>query len=214
MKYKDILKNMTVSLPSCFSKSIVKDKNDDLLICYHGSDENFNTFKKLSHFGTLKAAKSIDKLYDGNVYIYSVYLNISNPLEIKDYNNASVALPFDIWHQELITSKNLIDSYGTKIINYLKEYHLKDLYKNDKEILSMFDNKDNFIESAKPEYFYKEINFYKMPKFNTDKFISIIKNMSYDGFMYINEIEDKNSISWIILDSDQAVIIDKEIIDK
>ena len=65
-----------------FKDSKVRDKKGNLLVVYHGTTANFNTFKKGDvgfHFGTKGAARGRAG-YGKNVTIKEVYLNITYPV--------------------------------------------------------------------------------------------------------------------------------------
>lgn len=68
-----------------FKDSKVRDENGNLLVCYHGTDTDFNTFdanfistdNKLGYGFYFMAGKKLQFSYD---YIKSTYLNITNPI--------------------------------------------------------------------------------------------------------------------------------------
>ena len=65
-----------------FKDSKVRDKKGNLLVLYHGTTANFNTFKKGDvgfHFGTKGAARGRVG-FGKNVTLKEVYLNITNPI--------------------------------------------------------------------------------------------------------------------------------------
>lgn len=75
-------KQLTKEQQEFFKDSKVRDKKGNLLVIYHGTTANFNTFKKGDvgfHFGTKGAARGRVG-YGKNVIIKEVYLNIANPI--------------------------------------------------------------------------------------------------------------------------------------
>ena len=65
-----------------FKDSKVRDKKGNLMVLYHGTTANFNTFKKGDvgfHFGTKGAARGRVG-FGKNVALKEVYLNITNPI--------------------------------------------------------------------------------------------------------------------------------------
>lgn len=65
-----------------FKDSKARDKKGNLLVLYHGTTANFNTFKKGDigfHFGTKGAARGRVG-FGKNVTLKEVYLNITNPI--------------------------------------------------------------------------------------------------------------------------------------
>ena len=65
-----------------FKDSKVRDKKGNLMVVYHGTTANFNTFRKGDvgfHFGTKGAARGRVG-FGKNVTIKEVYLNITNPI--------------------------------------------------------------------------------------------------------------------------------------
>lgn len=65
-----------------FKDSKIRDKKGNLMVLYHGTTANFNTFKKGDvgfHFGTKGAARGRVG-FGKNVTLKEVYLNITNPI--------------------------------------------------------------------------------------------------------------------------------------
>ena len=70
--------------------SKVVDENGEPLVVYHGSEEDFNTFKYGEfgfHFGTKEQSENIliDKIKSNSKYLKSFFLNIKTPLESQDF---------------------------------------------------------------------------------------------------------------------------------
>lgn len=73
---------LTLQQQEYFKDSAVRDKKGNLLVLYHGTTADFNTFKKGDvgfHFGTKGAARGRVG-YGKNVNLKEVYLNITNPI--------------------------------------------------------------------------------------------------------------------------------------
>jgi hypothetical protein len=80
-----------------FANSKVRDKNGNLVVCYHGTDAKFTVFDKSkinssngAFYGKgfyFSNSKSAANQYGNNVYEY--YLNITNPLYLDDVNSVS-----------------------------------------------------------------------------------------------------------------------------
>ena len=73
---------LTLQQQEYFKDSAVRDKKGNLLVLYHGTTADFNTFKKGDvgfHFGTKGAARGRVG-YGSNVNLKEVYLNITNPI--------------------------------------------------------------------------------------------------------------------------------------
>ena len=65
-----------------FKDSKARDKNGNLMVLYHGTTANFNTFKKGDvgfHFGTKGAARGRVG-FGKNAVLKEVYLNVTNPI--------------------------------------------------------------------------------------------------------------------------------------
>ena len=80
---RDSLGNeLTKEQQEFFKDSKVRDKKGNLMVLYHGTTANFNTFKKGDvgfHFGTKGAARGRAG-FGKNVILKEVYLNITNPI--------------------------------------------------------------------------------------------------------------------------------------
>jgi hypothetical protein len=75
-----------------FRNSKVRDHRGNLLVCYHGTDNSFDTFEKGDigfHFGTESAANQ-RREYRGNPdewYVDKYYLNIENYIDTYDFGD-------------------------------------------------------------------------------------------------------------------------------
>ena len=80
---RDSLGNtLTPEQQEYFKESKVRDKKGNLMVLYHGTTANFNTFKKGDigfHFGTKGAARGRVG-YGKNVTLKEIYLDIHNPI--------------------------------------------------------------------------------------------------------------------------------------
>ena len=86
-----------------FKDSKVRDKKGNLLVVYHGTTANFNTFKKGDvgfHFGTKAAARGRVG-FGKNVTLKEVYLNITNPI-VFDEDLGS-------WDADYLLTRELFD---------------------------------------------------------------------------------------------------------
>ena len=191
-----------------FKGSKVVDSNGKPLVCFHGTKITFDSFRPLSHFGTINASNNFvfsdydeydienaSDLYDRKDNITPVYLSIKNPLKMEDENFHSWTLGFDMYAQGFITYNELLDVYDNKRQG-------KNL---DRELQQII----NVLLKFTPNLEIDKINFAKYftdgsCELNTKKFISIFKKKGYDGMVYKNKAEDIGSISWIIFDSNQV----------
>lgn len=113
-----------------FGYSKVLDNNGNPLICYHGTNADFDCFKNKDlgyHFGTINSAHNrIKNKYKKylNASIIPVYLKIENPIYMDDIG---------IWNDVDEIVSELIN------INILNNTEFIDRYNNDK-------NKDKIIE--------------------------------------------------------------------
>ena len=178
---------------SWFNGSKVVDSNGLPLVCYHGTKVNFDSFRPLSHFGTVGASNMfVSTDYSFNDQIVPVYLSIKNPLKILDNDNYSPDLGFDMYQQEFISYDEMIDIYDN--LRYGKNL-------NDK--IEEINQKFNFdLNSRRPNY--SRFLAHGGYKINVKKFISIFQQKGYDGMYYTNTSEDYGSTSWIIFSSDQV----------
>lgn len=83
---------LTNEQSSYFRNSKVRDHNGNLLVCYHGTDRNFDTFEKGDigfHFGTESAANQRREYRDNpdEWYVDKYYLNIENYIDTYDFGD-------------------------------------------------------------------------------------------------------------------------------
>jgi hypothetical protein len=121
---------LTTEQVEYFKNSKVRDKDNNLLICYHGSEENhIDVFKELDSYG-INAIYFSDSKELGNKFTYNTgknyqcYLNIINPIIIdaagKAYNN--IIYNNEICHISDILQKINHHNNDGLIIKNIKEY--------------------------------------------------------------------------------------------
>lgn len=99
---------LTEAQQEFFQDSKVRNKKGNLLVVYHGTTADFNTFKKGDigfHFGTKGAARGRVG-YGKNVKIKEVYLNITNPIifaEDLGSWDADYRLTQELYERELLS---------------------------------------------------------------------------------------------------------------
>lgn len=161
-----------------FGNSKVVNPDGSPMIVYHGTGTDFTEFKKGDigfHFGTKKAAVSrlrSKKIYGEKRVFKGVYLKIENPLEMKDIGG---------WYASRV-AKELI------AMGLFKPEEM-DVDKKWKELTQQY----GYNKTANWNYdsANKELN-----KFVVEK----IKSKGYDGVKYINNIENRGSISWMVFE--------------
>jgi len=101
-------KQLTNEQQQYFAQSKVRDEFGLLLKMYHGSHHDFTVFDTSENAGIIRGAsffssrkskaESYAESYDEDVpsYVYSVYLDIRNPLEISDTKNQVYLIPQEI----------------------------------------------------------------------------------------------------------------------
>ena len=157
-----------------FKDSKIRDKQNRLLVCYHGTSAKFNTFNsKYSydnfgfHFGTEKAAMDRD-----STIIKKVYLNIKNPIIIEEdlqYWDAVSFMYYFLKHEELVKNFPVL----MRKWEYLKSQWIE--------------NEMN-SEYRDESYWNEEFG---------DIFRRALYRSKYDGIIYTNYGEDAGSISYM-----------------
>ena len=160
-------------------------------VVFHGSKSDFNSFRHMSHFGTVQAAtERLHKIkplkvfgHDEKEAIYPVRMSMKSPLDVGKEEN---------WvdnYDPLLQISNKLRSVGKhKEADSLHEiYGLHPHYANDLEKLS-------------PQH--RKINPYEQE--HMKQAADIIKSAGYDGISYINEVEDPGSRSFIALHPEQV----------
>lgn len=92
-----------------FGGSVVVNENGKPLICYHGTQSNFNIFKPSTNIGNQGENEQIEGIYftdnkdgasfysliDDDRYLKSVFLSLKNPYIVADYNTLKKNLNVD-----------------------------------------------------------------------------------------------------------------------
>ena len=162
---------------------------------FHSSAvSTISKFNSFSHFGTEAAAadriKNLIKQKrlspDALITIYSVDLNIKNPLMIRDYAN--------VQHSAGIYAAALKDK---KII--------------DQDIMVRIRSNNPFSDVDSDQSTEEKSKLWpKYEKNNLATIKKILKSKGYDGLVYKNAAEDKGSLSYVILDPNQVRITGKK----
>ncbi len=126
---RDSLGNeLTTEQQEFFKDSKVRDKKGNLLVLYHGTTANFNTFKKGDvgfHFGTKGAARGRVG-YGKNVTLKEVYLDIKNPIVFdEDLGSwdADFRLTEELYNRGILTraeAESVLFIYTKREINFIK----------------------------------------------------------------------------------------------
>ena len=172
-------------------------KNESLtegITAFHSSGvSTISKFNSFSHFGTEAAA--VDRIRhlvnqkrlnpDGVITIYSIDLNIKKPLMIKDANaNHSAGV-----YAMALRDAKIIDQDTMVRIRMNNPFDLADPEDDPDELAKLW-----------PKYEKNNLAFIK----------KALKSKGYDGLVYKNNSEDKGSLSYVILDPNQARITGKK----
>ena len=175
---------LTLEQAKYFSSSKVRDKSGRLLVCYHSTDEEFDEFDSEYswdnfgfHFGTKEAAE-----YIGGEIMKSCYLNITNPLILKEDLQYWDAFSFIrlLYENPQLQKDIKIDGW--------KE--IKEQYAEDLEY-------DDFDESFYCAEYGQVVR-------------DALYNSKYDGIIYTNWGEDAGSISYMCFYPEQIKYIDNK----
>lgn len=194
MRYIELFENKEIidslehnkKFQTWFKGSKVVDKNNkpELVFHYSASEYHFDKFKSFSHFGTNKAAEErFDYFYDGDDEITQIgftvpcFLNIKKPMFIEDFQSSSNMLAYDLYINDKITFEELYNVSNNSFKELIKTE--SDFNNIDQKYFSHFD-------------------------FDDKKLVKLLSNKGYDGFCYINEVEDVGSMSWIIFNPNQV----------
>jgi hypothetical protein len=106
MRYHEIMTESVDPASSHFRRwfgaSKVVDEQGKPLLCYHGTYAGFETFKPLSHFGSLKVATELATAWANQTgHVRPIYLRIEHPLEVDDSGLESGA-QFEEWCRVLL----------------------------------------------------------------------------------------------------------------
>jgi len=166
IRYFDTKADARKALDRVYKEKYAKVEEVKGIKAFHGTREEFETFRPLSHFGTEEAAeRALESIKGyGEPRIISVELTLKNPLEVKDTVGVQEDVVDWIWQAEekgIVTEKEavVIDDIATKT---------------------------GEIEEAEKA------------------FVKLLKSKGYDSLKYINETEDKGSVSYIIFNSEQV----------
>jgi ribosomal protein S18 acetylase RimI-like enzyme len=162
---------------------------------FHSSAQgNLSKFNSFSHFGTQAAA--VDRIKnlvkqkrlspDTLITIYSVELNIKKPLMIRDYANVHHSAGV---YAAALKDKKIIDQDTMVRIRSNNPYDFADPEADTEELAKLW-----------PKYEKNNLAFIK----------KVLKSKGYDGLIYKNAAEDKGSLSYVILDPNQARITGKK----
>ena len=93
---------------------------------YHGTSAPIqgDSFKPLTHFGSVKAALRRSRLVYGPCYIYKVHLSASSPLRIRDGNNWNHS-PMKLADILFYTVKAITDDERYQLFQYHDEEIMK-----------------------------------------------------------------------------------------
>lgn len=176
-------KLLTTKLDNFNKGSVCKDQNGELLNLYHGSFNKIpNKYKSLTHFGSLNAALerlnhlgNNDKNYDKN--------QDKNGYVHQVYLN--IQKPFILRDKGFQhTPEQILNDLGYSYDFFEQvydEFGIED-FELDEQINSMCDKRNLSFQTI--------ANFFK--QFN------------YDGFKYVNNVEDTSSTSWCIFNWTQV----------
>jgi len=158
-----------------FGNSKVLDNNGNPLICYHGTNADFDCFKNKDlgyHFGTINSAHNRIK-YKYKKYLNSsimpVYLKIENPIYMDDIG---------IW--------NDVDEIVSELINI-------NILDNNTEFIDRYKNMLELPIDKQTDVKNKIIE---------DLIIHLI-NLKYDGIIYKNLSEDIGDDSYLVFNNTQ-----------
>lgn len=164
-----------------FKGSKVVDINNKPQIVFHysNSEQYFDKFKAFSHFGTdIAAEERFEYFYDEEDDFTQTGFTVPCFLNIKK----------PMFIEDFQSSSNMLayDLYNSGLINF------DELYKvSTKEFQKLL--LEDSVEGK--EY---------LADFDDNKLVKVLSDKGYDGFCYINEVEDKGSMSWIIFKSNQV----------
>lgn len=153
-----------------FKDSKVVDENGEPLVVYHSTREVFNSFQPLSHFGTADAAEERLKAYRGDGPIDDLFGGYE-PTPRTGENTIPVYLN--------IANPLEIEDTGV-------DFFLSDLM----EEAGVPSN-----EATRINKLFEEEDATQ----GVNELLNAIQSEGFDGFKYINEVEDPGSISWMPL---------------
>lgn len=186
----------------------ISDKHGNPVTFYHGTDKDFEHFHYLSHFGTMAAANQIKvqrSVRSGK--IIPVHLDIKNPFEIPDFGKYEdidyhhVLINYAIWK---ILPKDIIAVHPVlkfhNVYGALGNYdELGKLMAHPylKQVLSYVYSCDDKMAAAEVGL----DNLFLAPgdarQLSLQRFIRYFEGQGYDGFSYVNMVEDPGHTSYI-----------------
>jgi hypothetical protein len=161
-----------------FGNSKVVNPDGSPMIVYHGTGTDFNVFEKGDigfHFGTKKAAVSrlrTKKIYGEKRLFKGVYLKIENPLRMPDMGG---------WGADYVANELV---------------RMKILKPDDLDVNTKWKELTTKYGYNKTSNWNYEAANRELRKYVVDK----IKEKGYDGIRYINNNEDKGSLSWVVFE--------------
>lgn len=202
---------------------VVDRKTGNPLICFHSSinehGENFKHFRPFSHFGTFRAAEdNINLKANTSNYIsmYPVVLNIKNPLEIEDigvsHTNAIQYL-YSMYKAKGIDKNDVLEYVKEAFSRYEPKFKPNIAYQNFPELVQYITKKITYdlkyLDTGEPiDLIVNKYAGAPTELNNAESYkqlVTFIRKNGYDGFKYRNSVEDRGSISWIILSSRQVL---------
>jgi hypothetical protein len=174
----------TNAFPSWFRVSKVTESSGQPLQVFHSTDREYSSFKRLSHFGTSRAAndrldqtrgqrpKADDGTPEGEM-VHPVYLSIQNPLDVGvetgwDHDG-------DMWEQ---------------VIEVLEARGETDLAEEVRVLLGQGPDGIDRIPGA--------------VAVADELIMDALEDAGYDGIQYTNNIEDQGSVSWVTFRPEQV----------
>ena len=213
------------------NSSKVIDENGEPLVVYHGTKKGneINIFQKRedsgTHFGSKKSA--IDRRKHTGDFDYKLidcFLNIRNPLFVDEDMNWESELDGDMdWGEPIYrgfkdwAEKKGLDIYyrgeGVSVTEDMlpKGYYVKFNEKRNRQIV--YNNLDKVFAGGdtKTEAIKNSLSMLgkKIAEPNGIKSLKeIINTHNYDGIFYVNEIEDKGNISYLVIESNKIKLAD------
>ena len=172
-----------------FKNSKVRDKQGRLLVCYHGTDAEFNVFERGDigfHFGTKEQANNrLNAKNVSNKIIKKYYLNIKNPYVLDTDITSYGAFTFMWFYCISVPFGTSFDDEDELLRNLLVSKEEFDYIRKNVP----FDDSDvnNAIRDSELTYNSKENVWVR----------NYLKSKGYDGVVYLNEIESFREKSYI-----------------
>lgn len=152
----------------------------------HASFSTINTFRPLTHFGSRAAAIAVmkNRIRDGRVpvggqqvHLHHVKVTLNNPVRSqRDYGS-----PRPMVYVQYLADQ-LHPDHGPAYLGFITPH---------RDALTRIGGGDASIRSPKLEQML-------------DYVADLFRQHGYDGIIYTNEVEDKGSESWVIIDNSQA----------